>query len=707
MMLHRRLSFPGMIIGHGGRRVLAPAGAALLAGSTAPASAEVVRMIVDQRTTLPAETAKGIPAYEELRGRIVGEVDPAHAGNRIIQDIGRAPRNSRGKVEYVTTFTLLRPVAAGNGVLLTQIPNRGRRSQAYGAQGIPFLRARGYSVVWVGWQGDFPESPAADKPFAPTNEAIAVPRAKGITGPYLIRLPSASGQPPSGTTIVLEQGNGGALSYFPVSFDTRKARLTGGAPEDGEGKPTGPRYAIAAGDWSWWNCKADAAPETAKLPSDLCVKRLKGNFKPTESYNLVFVAKDPLVLGLGFAATRDAVSFLRYAAEDRSGTANPLAGKITHVVGQGQSQVGNFVKAFIALGFNADEQSRVVWDAANPHIAGRLVPMNFRFALPGGSATLYAPGSEGLLWWSRSTSPRGETGSMLDRCSATNTCPKIFETFGAAELWNQRISGGLVTPDLKRDIALPENVRRYFFPGTTHGGGDGGFKIVQEASARCSLPENPNPEDEQMRALLVALTDWAVNDRAPPPSRYPKLADGTLVRDVAGSLKPLPFAGAPSPYGIANPTLVYDFGKRFNYRDESGVITALPPKVIKVVPAAVPQIDEDGNDMGGVPSILARAPLGTYLGWNIYKAGPFAGRICSFAGSFVPFARTKAERLAAGDSRLSLEERYGTRRGYVGAVKKAVAAAVDEGFLLAEEGPGVVAAATAETESGDLSFLKP
>lgn len=682
-------------------------------GAASQAQAGVSRLLIDKTDVMPAEPQKGLPAYERVRGRLIGEVDPKSPLNRGIQDIARAPRNAKGRVEYVTTFTLLRPVnpADDNGVLASEMPNRGTRIISVGAD---FLRARGYSVLWVGWQADLFEAPDARTSAARLQmESLAAPRAtagpKPLTGPYLVRVPSAGGKGPSGATMPLDQGGAGRLVYSPASLDTRKATLTGGAAEDLGGGSTGSRYAIASKDWMWWNCATDTAAQTETKPGDLCVKRLAGVFNPEESYTLVFQARDPIVLGLGLAATRDAVSFFRYEPADAAGSTNPLAGRIQHVIGQGQSQVGNFIKLFIALGFNADERGRRVWDGANADIAGRLTPMNIRFATPGGSATLYAPGSEGMLWWGPSVSARGARGSMLDRCLATSTCPKIFETFGGSELWNQRISTGMVTPDLKRDIALPANVRRYFFPGTTHGGGRGGFRIAadQGAGGVCSLPMNPNPEDDQLRALFVALTDWTVGDVSPPASRYPTLDQGNLVRDLATTLKPVPWSQGPKPYGLSNPTLIYDYGSRFDYRAMTGVIDKLPPRVIGSTPAVVPQIDGDGNEVGGVASVLATAPLGSYLSWNTYKAGPFAGRICSFNGGYIPFARTEAERMASGDQRPSIEARYGSRSGYLKAFTDAADQAVKARFLLTEDRDRLVSEAQKATEDGELSFLTP
>jgi hypothetical protein len=409
------------------------------------------------------------------------------------------------------------------------------------------------------------------------------------------------------------------------------------------------------------------------------------------------------------AAIRDAISFFRYRDTDSVGTANPLAGRIKHVVAQGVSQVGNLVKTLIALGFNSDENGRKVWDGAHAHVAGRRTPINYRFSTPGSSATLFMPGSEGVLWWGKSVDRLrgGPPRSMLDRCAANRTCPKVFETFGGSEFWNQRITPGLVNFDVKFDIPLPANVRRYYFPSTKHGGGTGGFKLTVPDDSNCTLPLNPNPEVDQIRALTIALVDWVSVDKKPPPSAYPFLEKRELVRDQPGEFHFPRIPGVPSPYAIANPVLVYDFGNQFNYIDLSGVITKQPPAIRSVVPALVPQVNSDGNETSGVPSVQLMAPLGSYLSWNTYRQGPYAGQICSYWGGFVPFARTARNREAANDPRPSIEERYRTRRGYLEAVRTAVAKSEREGFLLHADGERLLREATEATQSGDLSFLTP
>ena len=268
------------------------------------------------------------------------------------------------------------------------------------------------------------------------------------------------------------------------------------------------------------------------------------------------------------------MSFFRYARADQAGTPNPLAGAITHSVASGTSQAGNLLKTFVHLGFNEDLAGRIVWDGIFPFIAARQTPLNFRFAAPGGAAALYEPGSEPVLWWSKYADPRrgGKSASLLDRCGATNTCPKVFEAFGATEFWGLRMSPGLVGTDAAHDIPLPDNVRRYYMPGTNHGGGRGGFEVAQAANDRCALPQNPNPMAETTRALTAALVDWVVRGTPPPPSRYPTLASGDLVAPTRAATGFPSIPGLPFADQFVNAVLDYDFGTTFVYEDLSGVV---------------------------------------------------------------------------------------------------------------------------------------
>ncbi|MBO0861899.1 MAG: hypothetical protein J2P21_26100 [Chloracidobacterium sp.] len=639
------------------------------------AEARVTRIVIDQRQS-PAYEGRSFGAvgqYEILAGKAYGELDPMDSHNTIITDLQFAPRNARGMVEYVATFTLVKPLdlAKANGALLYAVPNRGNRISTLsfgvaGESGEEFFLKRGYVILHSGWQGDLPPRPGAER--------IIVPVAKNPDGSSIIGFALArySDMPADAKTLSLP------FAHETASLDTAKATLTKRASEEGAIIP------ISHADWAFADCDKAPFPGVADAKK-LCVK---GGFDPAYLYELSYSAKDPLVLGIGFAATRDIVSFFHRAAKDEANTANPIAGRVTHVIAQGVSQSGNFIKTFIHLGFNQDESNRIVWDGANDHIAGRQLAMNIRFATPSGAANMYEAGSEPPLWWGEyEDAARGQkTASMLDRCRKTKTCPKIIETFGSSEFWGLRMSPNLIGTKADADILLPPNARRYYFPGTTHGGGRGGFNAeIAATQGACKLPYNPNSQSETMRALILALTDWVMKDVEPPPSVYPRLDRGQLARPDHRAMGFPLIPGAPLPDNLINPFFDYDYGPEFKYGDLSGVITSQPPVIKRVLPMLVPKVDADGNETSGIPSPLHQAPLGSYLGWNVTRAGFNKGRGCGYTGGFIPFAKTKAERLATGDPRQSLEERYHDHAGYVAAVKKAVERLSSQRFLLPED----------------------
>jgi hypothetical protein len=276
--------------------------------------------------------------------------------------------------------------------------------------------------------------------------------------------------------------------------------------------------------------------------------------------------------------------------------------------------------------------------------------------------------------------------SLLDRCRANDTCPKVIEAIGSTEFWGLRMSPDMIGTDAKQDIPLPDNVRRYYYPGTTHGGGRGGFRIdADSAPAGCVLPQNPNPESDTTRALTKALIAWVVHDTPPPASRYPRIAAKELVPPTKTALAFPDIPGVTFEESPINPVLDYEFGPDFNGPDVSGAIALEPPRIRRALPTYVPTVDRDGNETSGVGSVLYQAPLGTYLGWNFTAAGFFAGHGCGFTGGYVPFPKTAADRARTHDPRLSVEERYGTLEGYVCTVQRAAARAVKDRFLLQDD----------------------
>jgi hypothetical protein len=661
---------------------------ACILASGAAAQAQVVRLEITSREPMNNGQPVGKAGpFELIRGRIHGEIDPKDPHNNIIQDLDLAPVNGRGRVEYVATFALAKPLDMSKAarVLLYQVVNRGN--------GQASASPEGYVSLVSGWQGDV--IPAAN------NQTIAVPTARNrdgsvITGPVLARFYDVAEG--ARTALIRLASLGTAQPYPPADLEQHDARLTWHTRENYSGEQDA-GTPVPRSDWAFANCDSAPWPGTPD-PTRLC---LKDGFQRGRLYELVYMARDPLVLGTGLAATRDIVSFFRRAQADATGTPNPLAGAIDHAISVGDSQSGNFIRTFIHLGFNRDLRNRMVWDGAFPRIAARQTPMNVRFGLPGGAAGAYEPGSDGVVWWTRyQDRTRGlPAAGLLDRCAATNTCPKIIEAFGSAEFWGLRMSPDLIGTDARRDLPLPGNVRRYYYPGTTHGGGRGGFSVDTATTNACLLPANPNPEADQTRALTRALVEWVAKGTPPPESRYPRLADRELVPATRAAIGLPDIPGLPFSDRVLNPLLHYDFGSAFKAVDLSGRMSTVPPRVVGVLPTYVPRVNEDGNETAGVPSVLMQAPLGTYLGWNVYRSGFFAGQGCGFQGGWIPFAKTKVERIANHDPRASLEERYGSLENYVAIVKRAAARAVRERFLLPED------AARIEDEARTSRVLPP
>ena len=593
------------------------------------AHAQVVRIDIESREPAAGGAAPGqADNFEIVRGRIHGELDPDDGRNRIIQDLSMAPRNARGKVEYVATFALAKPIdlSKASGVLVYQVVNRGNGNVSTSIAGDVSLVS--------GWQGD----------VVPTsmNQTIVVPIARNadgspVTGPVLARFYNIA-RDMNTAAIRLDSTGGGSPRYPPASLEQTTATLTMASSESSTGIKGG-AVTIRRQDWVFADCRTTPFPGVPD-PTGLC---LRNGFDPTKLYELVYTAKDPLVLGIGLAATRDINSFFRYAAKDATGTPNPIAGAVRHAISVGDSQSGNFIKTFVHLGFNQDLERRIVWDGVFPRIAARQTPINFRFALPGGAATLYEPGSEPVVWWGKyEDKARGRAvASLLDRCTATNTCPKIIEAFGSTEFWGLRMSPGLIGTDAARDILLPDNVRRYYYPATTHGGGRGGFAVDGGAGGQggCSLAPNPNPESDTTRALTRALIEWVTTGAPPPASRYPRLDRKELVPATRDALRFPVFPGLVLRDSPINPVLDYDFGPGLHSNDLTGVITQLPPRIRQVIPTYVPTVNQDGNETAGVPSVLLQAPPGTYLGWNFTASGFFAGQGCGFSGGYLPFPK--------------------------------------------------------------------
>ncbi len=661
--------------------------------------ARITRIVIDRREspTFSGASFGEVGQYEKIVGRAFGEVDPHEHANAFITDIRLAPRNADGKVEYSMDFYLLKPVDAsrGNGLLYYNVVNRGNKGGlntlnrgVVGGNdptdpGDGLAMRRGYTILWTGWQPDVlpgDNRMTMQVPVARTRDGFEIEAL--IRTEYIVNAPTSTqnlgGGSFTGTT---------HASYETVSLDNSTATLTRRVRE------TDPREPVPNAQWAFANCSAvpfPGVPDATKI----C---LQEGFDPNFIYELLYTAKNPTVLGLGFAATRDLVAFFRHEEQDDEGTPNPLAGAIRAAIMEGSSQSGRMARTFLDLGFNQDEAGGIVFEGMNPHISPGRISLNIRFGQPGRVYLQHEdhlfPAYESPFVWDPVFDPIAEqTAGLLDRCRGTRTCPAIIQTMSSTEYWQGRMS--LDTTDALGliDVDIPGNVRIYHFAGTQHG------PAATPSLGICQQLSNPNPYFEARRALLLALEQWVFEGIEPPASQISTLRDGTLVASDKESTGWVDIPGVRYT-GLLNELTLLDFGSRFNYRNESGIptepTTAVPGRDYIVL---VPKVDADDNELAGIRSTTLQAPLGTYAGWNLRRAGFAEDELCGLTGSFIPFFRTQAERIAAGDPRLSLEERYATHEGYVQAVRTAAEDLVAQGFLLPEDAERLIQ----EAEDSDV-----
>ena len=645
------------------------------------AQARIIKIIID-KVESPAFTGQSFGntgRYEKLIGRAIGEVDPLHPGNAVITDIQLVPKDPEAYVQYETQFYLLKPIdpSKSNGLLFYSAPNRGDKrgftalNQGLSSSNDPtnpgdgFAMRRGYTMLWSGWQADV--VPGGDR------LGIKVPVAKNSKGGDITGLVRMEYIPTSATA-----GWNFAL-YPPVEVLRSKATLTF------RKKESDPRSVIPQTDWVYADCATKTFPGTPS-GNELC---LKNGFQTDFIYEFIYTAKDPYVLGLGFAATRDLVSFFKFQPQDDEGTPNPIYGAIKASIGEGQSQPGRFLRTFLALGFNEDEYGNVVFEGMNPQIASQGIPLNVRFGQPdrsmGQHENAMYPAPEGPLTWGPMLDPlAGRWASNMDVCRQSLTCPKLIQTISGTEFWQGRMSLNITNWSGKVDAELPPEMRLYHFAGTQH------TPTTSASTGMCQNLQNPAPFFETRRALLVALEQWVLEGKEPPPSRYPKISDGTL---VAPNSIGFPTVPGFRFNGVISGLTIRDFGPEFDSLRVSGATVKEPATLGSSYTMLAPKVDADGNEIGGIRSTTIQVPLGTYTGWALRRAGFAEDELCGLTGSYMPFKATKAERIAAGDPRLSIEERYRDQAAIAAAVQAAAKDLVKQGYLLEEDADRLIAAA--------------
>jgi hypothetical protein len=620
-------------------------------------------------------------AYEKIVGRVYFAVDPANLHNRQIVDLDKAPRNAQGEVEFSADLYLLKPkdITKGNGSVLFEVSNRGGqgilslvngREREYGDG---FLMRQGYTIAWVGWEFDLSNQGERLRLSAPVaHEADG----KEIHG--LVRsdfTPSQKGDDwPLGHILL---GPDGGNSYVVDDLQSPANVLTV------RDTPSEARTKIPRNDWSF------AHVVDGKLTPDPHFIHLNTGFAPGKIYEVVYNTKNPAVVGVGLAAVRDFLSYLKY---DPQATA-----PVKRAYAVGISQSGRFLRHFLYQDFNADEKGRQVMDGVIAHVAGAgRGSFNHRFAQPSRDAqpmsSLFFPTDLFPFTDLPEKDPdTGEQAGLLDAAAKSKTGPKIFYTNTSYEYWGRAASLVHTSADGKTDAHLAPNTRVYFLAGLEH------FTVPFPPENRvrgnpdysAQQKTNPNPIQWYWRALITDMDQWVKNGKEPPPSTYPRIADKTLV--------PLAQWTFPKIQGVNMPheiSLAYHIDREVIFDRIPGGRTTVaiePPRVGNPFGVLVPQSDADGNDLGGVRLPELQVPLATYTGWNLRdpSIGAPEQRV-SFLGSWIPLAKTAEDRKKSGDPRLSIAERYKSQDEYMSKFEQAAKTLIQQRFLLQEDLPAIL-----------------
>lgn len=645
-------------------RVAVAAGLTAILGACAQAPmgaavpSVVERLVIRERQPAFGGVSFGSAGpYERVVAVAEVALDPAHPANRGIVDAAAAA-SADGKVRFSSDVVILRPrdAAKASGAWVFDVANRGRKVmlervnggslQAEKADegGTGWLMRQGHTLLWVGWQGDIPLDPTGRS----TGMALPIARQGGqaITGTSLEE------------TVFDEAGATGTLplSYPAAGLDQAGAELTVRA------RPDAPATVLGPQNWRYRNAR------------EIEIDRPAG-FDAGAIYQFRYVARDPRPMGLGMAAVRDVVSHLKSGAPDGAGQPSPLADlrpKVT--VALGVSQSGRFLRDWVWQGFNAGADGRRVFDGMIPTIAGsRKTFTNVRWAQPGRYSRQHEDhgyyGDQFPFSYATITDPvSGRSGGLFDRCRQSETCPKTFHLDSSLEYWQAR-AGLVVTDGAGRDIALPDDVRVYLMSSTQH------VTAAKPAAGICERLNNPAQQQPTYRSLLARMIEWSRDGKAPPASRYPTVAGGTLVAPLAASmnfpdLSPLGMSPPASP----NPLVLRDHD-------------AAPPKVdpARRYTVLVPRTDADGHDVAGIRLPDIAVPLGTHTGWNQRKAGFAPGQLCGLNGSYVPLQASAADRSAKRDPRPALAERYVSRQDYLQRVRSTAQDLQGAGLMLGED----------------------
>jgi hypothetical protein len=639
------------------------------------ADAGVVRLRIERREIILNGQAFGAAGpYEKLAGKVDFALDPALPQNRGIVDLALGPRNARGLVEFSADFYLIKPVdpARGNGKLFYEAGNRGTKRILSTFQGGTnsedpaaaehfgngALMRQGFSLLWMGWQWDVPQGRMRmEIPIATNN-------GQTITG--LVRgnfIPGAN----TTTALIADRGHIPYPIVDPANPANKLLVRT---------LPTDPPQEISRDRWRFTG------------PGSISIDR---DFEAGHIYDVIYLARDPRVVGVGLSGARDLVSFIKHAT---AADGNPLPG-VKLAFGWGVSQTGRYLRHFVYQGFNEDEQGRQVFDGVFDQVGGAgRGSFNHRFGQQSRDQLqhfniLYPVDMFPFTDADQTDTETGEIDGILAHATKSNTVPKFFHLMTDSEYFNR--AGSLTHTDVTgtRDIAPPPTSRIYLVSSAPHIVGAFPPAPYGDADFLGRADMNTLVYTNVVRALFRALDRWVSDGVEPPASRYPKIADGTLTTVEKSGWPTIPTYPRPK-----SPMTTYrlDFGPDW----DKGIVTIEPPKIGKPFIGLVPAVDEAGNDRAGIRLPEIAVPLATHTGWNYRRASIGAPeRLASEIGSYLPLPRTKSEREKTGDSRKSIDERYASKEDYLGRIALSAVGLVDEGYLLPEDVPPIIQRASA------------
>ena len=617
-----------------------------------------------------------IGQYEFIRGIIHYEIDPKHPDSQLVTDIDMAPRESNGKVRFTSDVHILRPLnPSPGGSLLLSVPNRGGRSSMSLNDPRPvattedpdlgngFLMRYGFTVVFCGWQTDVPTG----------GIRLHVPEALDDHGQRLI------GQ-------TYQQYDVSNNTHELLLADRQHNPLPAADLQDATAIliqrdwPDGPPTVIPREDWLFarW---VDGRP----IP-DANYVCFRSGFQSGRTYEIIYTTIGASLIGLGLLAVRDCGSFMRYGTAEQG---NMCAGKLDRAYAHGTSQTGRFLREFTYLGFNLDEAGRLVFDGLMPHTASsRFGEFNIRFGQPS-SNHLRNVGNMLPLTYSGATDDLEVHGhGLLRRLVDNGAVPKIIATNSSVEHWWSDAALTHIDTAGVRDLEPPNNVRIYAMAGTRHGPGSLPLTSSIGNGLRQQHLSNTLDYEPILRAALHNLDLWVREGTPPPPSRIPKISDGTAVsrESLEPVFRSIPGMGFPKALPIRR-------GLDYGHGMANG-IPAYPAKEGEAYVTLVSGVDEDGNEVAGIRLPDISVPLGTHTGWTMRHSDiGGVGHFMPLQGSVVPFHRTMDEREAAGDPRPSIEERYSSKNDYLEMVRRSADGLVTERYILLEDVERIVVAA--------------